>query len=75
MPYLKERTFLVADRTRAVPADSPDASYLLGGAGDEISEEDAKRYGAKTTAEPGVEQEAGAEIPPGADARGGKARA
>jgi hypothetical protein len=42
---LKERTYLNADRTKAVNGDSPDAAYLLGGEGDEIPEAEAKRLG------------------------------
>jgi hypothetical protein len=47
MATLRERTYVNADRTRIVAEDSPDAAYLLGGEGDEVSDEDAKRYGIK----------------------------
>lgn len=42
---LTERTWLNRSRTRVVPAGSPQAAYLLGVAGDEIPEADAKRLG------------------------------
>ena len=51
MPFLKSRTYLDAKREKAVAADSPDAAFLLGAEGDEVSAEDAERYGAETSDE------------------------
>lgn len=40
-----KRYYLNADRSRVVDADSPDAAYLLAAEGDDITNEDVKRYG------------------------------
>ncbi len=68
MPFLKERTYLNADRSKAVSADSPDAAFLLGNEGDELNDEDAKEYGAKTGTEaPEVGPDAADEPPTNPD--------
>lgn len=48
MHTLSERTYVNRDSTKIVPEGSPDAAYLLGTAGDEISDETAKRLGLGT---------------------------
>lgn len=48
MHTLKERTYVNRDSTKVVPEGSTDAAYLLGIAGDEISDETAKRLGLGT---------------------------
>jgi hypothetical protein len=42
-----KRLYLNADKTKVVEEDDTDAAYLLAGAGDEVSDEDAKTYGLK----------------------------
>lgn len=39
------RIYVDAMRTRVVPEDSPEAAYLLVGAGGQIPEDEARRYG------------------------------
>lgn len=39
------RLYLNGDRSKVVPEDHPDAHYLLAAEGDEVSDEDAARYG------------------------------
>lgn len=59
MPFAKETHFLNADKSKTVKEDSPDAAFLLVREGMEISEEDAKTYGVKTSDEaPDVESKA-----------------
>ncbi len=43
----QERIYTTSDRTEAVAEDDPRAGLLLAAAGQEISAEDAKRYGLK----------------------------
>ena len=45
MHTLTDRTYVNADSTKVVAEGSPDAAFLLGNAGDEISDETAKRLG------------------------------
>lgn len=45
MHTLKARTYVNADSTKVVPEGSTEAAYLLGGEGDEISDETAARLG------------------------------
>lgn len=40
-----QRYYLNADKSRVVDGDSPEAAHLLAAEGDDISTEDAKRYG------------------------------
>lgn len=48
MPYTsKHRLFLTADRARVVRADDPEAAFLFVGAGGQVSDADAARYGLK----------------------------
>lgn len=45
MHKLTERTYVNADSTAVVPEGSPDAAWLLGLEGDEVSDETAERLG------------------------------
>lgn len=45
MHTLTSRTYVNSDSTKVVDEGSPDAAYLLGDAGDEISAETAERLG------------------------------
>jgi hypothetical protein len=45
MHKLAARTYVNADSTKVVPEGHVDAAYLLGGEGDEVSDETAKRLG------------------------------
>lgn len=46
MPYKTEkRLYVNADRSKIVEEDSEEAAFLLAGAGHELSDEDATRYG------------------------------
>lgn len=49
MHTLTERTYVNRDSTKIVKEGSADAAYLLGIAGDEISDETAKRLGLGTS--------------------------
>lgn len=49
MHTLTERTYVNRDSTKVVPEGSPQAAFLLGLAGDEISDETAKRLGLGVT--------------------------
>jgi hypothetical protein len=40
-----KRYYLNADRSKVVEQDDPDAAYLLAAEGDDITNEDVKRYG------------------------------
>lgn len=46
-----KRLYVNADGTKVVDEDSPDAASLLIAEGGELSDEDAKKYGLKNTAE------------------------
>ena len=59
---VNERLFLTADREKVVPEGDPEAAFLFATPGDEVSEEDAKRYGIKPSKANKVEKaEAGPE--------------
>lgn len=48
MPFKSDkRLYVNADRSKIVEEDSPEAAYLLVGAGGQVSDEDAKKYGLK----------------------------
>lgn len=61
-----KRYYLNADRSRVVDEHSPDAAYLLAAEGDDITNEDVKRYGlgARKQAEEKPEPEAKSEETP-----------
>jgi hypothetical protein len=46
------KLWLTADKERVVEDGDPDAAFLFAGEGDEVSDEDAKRYGLKAKAKP-----------------------
>ena len=50
MPFKSDkRLYVNADRSKIVEEDSPEAAYLLVGAGGQVSDEDAKKYGLKAS--------------------------
>jgi hypothetical protein len=62
-----KRLYVNADKSKVVDEDSPEAAYLLVGAGGSVSDEDAKKYGLKKQAkaeEPEAKVEAKVEAAP-----------
>ena len=47
MPTSDRRIYLNADKSKVVEGDSPEAAHLFAVEGDDVSDEDAKRYGLK----------------------------
>lgn len=47
MPKSDRRIYLNADKSKVVEGDSPEAAHLFAVEGDDVSDEDAKRYGLK----------------------------
>lgn len=50
------KLWLTADREQVVEDGDPDAAFLFASPGDEVSDEDAKRYGVKAKAKPADKQ-------------------
>lgn len=56
MHIADRKLWLTADKERVVEDGDPAASFLFATPGDEISDEDAKRYGVKAKSKPADKQ-------------------